>query len=154
MPVISLDPIAGQPLAERPEDRNAARDRGLEVDRHAPARRFGEQLAPFEGHERLVGGHHVLGPRQRFHDVGVQRRLNSADELDDDLDLRVLRERRPGCRSAGKALDALPRVRVRVANQGLFDRDRAAESPFDLSLVLLQDANNPGPHVASSRAAR
>ena len=83
-----LDAVGGEALAQRLDDRDAAGHRRLEGDHHALLLRGGEDLVAVHGEQRLVGGDHVLavgdGLQHQFLGDAV-----AADQLDDDVDLRV-----------------------------------------------------------------
>ncbi len=59
--------VGGKPLAQRLEDRDAARDRGLEGERHALVLGEPRQRRAVMSDERLVGGDDMLA-------VGAARR--------------------------------------------------------------------------------
>ena len=63
MPAIHSMRFAGEALAQRLDDRDAAGDRGLEGHHHALLLRGGEDLVAVRGEQRLVGGDHVLAVR-------------------------------------------------------------------------------------------
>ena len=60
-----LDAIAGEPLAQHADDRDAAAHRGLVVDVDAGAPRRREHLGAVLGEQRLVRGDDVLAGRDR-----------------------------------------------------------------------------------------
>ena len=88
-----LDVVGRQPLAQRLDDRDPPRNRGLECYRHALVLRSGEDLIAMQGDQRLVGRDHVLAVRDRLHDQFAGRRI-AADQLDDDIDFRIVDHRK------------------------------------------------------------
>ena len=69
------DAVAGQALAQRLDDRDAAGHRRLEGQRHAGALGRRGQLGAVHRQQRLVGGHHRLAGRQRRLDQRPRRPL-------------------------------------------------------------------------------
>ena len=83
------DPVAGQALAQGLDDRDAARDRGLEADRHPLRLGQAGELGAVPGEQRLVGGHHRLAGPERRPAERQRRAALAADQLDHQIDLRV-----------------------------------------------------------------
>ena len=117
----------------------------LEVDRHTAPRRLGKQLAAVLRDQGLVRRDHVLAPLQRVHHPR-ERRLDPADHLDDDPDLRIVQH---VPRIGGEQLRVERRVALpgRIPHEDLFDHDLRAEAPLDVVLILLQDAHNAAADV-------
>ena len=86
-----FDAVAGQALADRLDDRDAAGDRRLEGDHHPGRAGGGEDLVAVPGDQRLVGGHQVLAVGQRPQRQAA-RRLVAAHQLDDDRDLGIVHD--------------------------------------------------------------
>ena len=88
-----FDAVGGQPFAQRLDDRHATGDGALERHHHALRVRRGEDLVAVLREERLVGGDDVLAMGDR---VEHQRacRLDAADELADDVDVRIAHDDR------------------------------------------------------------
>ena len=154
------DAVAGEPLAQGLDDRDAAGDGGLEGDHDAAALRRLEDLVAVQGDEGLVGGDDVLAALDRGQHQ-LARRIGAADELDDDVDRGVLDER---ARVAvhGDALGrAGPRPRG-VAHRRAHHLDGAARAAGDLVGVATQhrhgaaadraEAEQADPHGAHQRA--
>ena len=80
------DLLAGQRLAERPDDRDGAGHRRLVEQVHARGGGHLGQLRAGGGQERLVGGDHRLAVAQGRLDQLV-RRVEPADDLDHDVDV-------------------------------------------------------------------
>ena len=80
------DPVAGQRLAQRPQDRDRPGDRGLVVEVDAVLVGRVEQRRAVLGEQRLVGGDDRGAGLQRGQDQRAGR-LDAADDLDDDVDV-------------------------------------------------------------------
>ena len=129
-----FDMVGRQALAHRLDDRDAAGHRRLEAHHHPPLARGGEDLVAVAGDQGLVGGHHVLavgdGPEHQFKRRGV-----AADQLDDDLDLRVVHHREGVVADTPDLLDAGDAVALVIARGGVGDLDAAAGPPRDLPRI-------------------
>ena len=80
-----LDPVPGQPFAQRLDDRDPAGHRGLERHHHpVPVRGLEDRVAVHRD-EGLVRGHHVLAAFDGFEDEPAGG-IGAADELDDHVD--------------------------------------------------------------------
>ena len=137
-----LDPVGGEPFAQRLDDRDAARDRALERDHHALRVRGGEDLVAVSRQQRLVGRHHMLVVGDGLQDERA-RRLDAADQLDHDVDVRM-REHRPCvCRQGDARCPAgdLARAFLRLFGDPC-DADRTPRTAGDLLLVPAQ--HGPG----------
>ena len=78
-------------MLQRLDDGDAAADAGLEAHFQVLLARQAHDLFAVRCHKRLVGGDHVLAGVQRTqHDVA--RNGGAADELDDDVDFRVVQD--------------------------------------------------------------
>ena len=113
MPRTAWMVFAARSVGERPQDGDAARHRGLEPERDTrlterPPRARDQQArgAPCCRSRRAC--------RRRWRHAPGHRRRGAADELDDDIDVRVVR-RPPGHRSPGPS---------RAATGRASDRDR------------------------------
>ena len=73
-------------LAQRPHERDAARDRSLEEQIDAGSFRRLEELLAEVREQLLVRGHHRLARLQRGRASSDARGLDAADDLDDDVD--------------------------------------------------------------------
>ena len=97
-----------------------------------------------DGDERLVSGDHVLAVLDGAQDQRP-RRLEPADELDDDPHLGVVDHRR---RVLGEH-DAVEREVARlveIADAGAGDLDGTPGAAADLVLIAAQDAQGPAAH--------
>ena len=90
--VDAADLVGGQRFAHGLDDRDAAGDRRLEVERDAVLLGQPRQLGAVLGQQRLVGGDDVLAGAQRGLDGGFGRAVVAADQLDEDVDGRIGRE--------------------------------------------------------------
>ena len=147
-----LDPVGGEAFAQRLDDRNAAGDRALERDHHALRVRRGEDLVAVAGEQRLVRGDHVLAVGDRLQDER-SRRLDAADQLDDDVDVGV----REHDRGIGGEVDAgrTARQLARALDRALGDPgdpDRPPRAPRDLALRCgAAPSTGPVPTVPTPR---
>ena len=91
------DVLAGQRLAQRAHDRDAAGHRRLEQQVDPGRLGRGEQLGAVVGQQLLVGGDHRLAGLQRREDQ-LAGRLDAADHLDDHVDRRGRRPPLPASR--------------------------------------------------------
>ena len=83
-----LDPVPGEPFTQRLDDRDPAGHRGFERHHH-PACMCGlEDRIAVHRDERLVRGDHVLAAFDGIEDEPASW-VGAADELDDDLDVRI-----------------------------------------------------------------
>jgi hypothetical protein len=112
---------------------------------HAARLRRLEQLGAVLRQQLLVGGHHVLaGPEGA--ELEVERRASPSDELDDDLDLRVLEDVLDPRRQE-RAIK-LRVAEARVLLQDAPERDLLAGRQRDVLGVLLEQLAHAGPHRA------
>ena len=84
--------VAGQALAQRLDDGNAAADRRLERQRCAAALGEPRQFEPMRGEHRLVGGDDGQAARQGRHDGLVSDPVRAADQFDEHVDFAVGRQ--------------------------------------------------------------
>ena len=92
MPCSDEDLVGGQALRQGGDDRDAAGDAGLEGDGPAVPPGGVEDLGAVRGEQRLVGGDDVLaGGEQVEH--GLPGPVGAADDLDGDVDRRVVEDR-------------------------------------------------------------
>ena len=89
----ALDRIAGETLAQRLDDRDAAGDRGLEGERDVLVFRQFRQRQPVLGEQRLVRGDDVLACRERRFHRGARGALIAAHQLDENVDVGRVRQR-------------------------------------------------------------
>ena len=88
-----LGVIARETLAQHADDRNAAADRGTEIDVDVVGLRRLENLLAVLGEQLLVRRHNTLLRVERIQDK-LLRNARAADRFDDDLNLRVGDRRR------------------------------------------------------------
>ena len=87
MPKTRRDRIAGQRLAHRLDDRDAAGHRRLVIEQHAVLLGdLGERDAVL-GQQRLVGGDDMLAGFERGLDRRARRAFLAADQLDEHVDV-------------------------------------------------------------------
>jgi hypothetical protein len=144
-----LDAIGRQAFAQRLDDRNAAAHRRLEGHHHAHLARRIEDLVAVHRQQGLVGRDDVLVMGDGIEHQRA-RRLVAADQLDDDIDLRV----------AHHVLQPVGQ-RYLLADQGVClgqaahadhrDLDPAPGAPADHLLVALQDLERTPAHHSQAQ---
>ena len=137
------DPVAGQRLAQRAEDRDRPGDGGLVVE-VAPGLLGGvEERRPVLGEQRLVGGDDARAVLQRGEDQRAGR-LDAADDLDDDVD--VARATRPAASvvSSPRA-PSTSRLRVEAAHGDPDQLDGRPDAGLEVAGLLLQEAHHLEP---------
>ena len=92
-PVDAVDRIAGETLAQRLDDGNAAGDRRLERQRDVLLLGERREFEAMRGEQRLVRGDDGLAMRQRRFDADPRRTLGAADQLDEKVDVGRSRQR-------------------------------------------------------------
>jgi hypothetical protein len=129
MPAIQLDPIGGQPFAQRLDDRNASCHRGLKRHHDAFGARGLEDFVAVSSQQRLVGRDHMLAivrslPAPTYGPASVPpinsttmsmsgRRTSSAPRCRSASTRRRSRAPRPASRAA-TAATSMPRPARRV----------------------------------------
>ena len=134
----ALDAVAGEALAQRPDDRDRPADGGLVVELGADLLGGGEQLGAVRGEQRLVAGDDVGTGVQRLQDVGAGR-LDAAHELDHDVGA----EDEPlgvGREQLARQVDAA--LRVDVAHGDADEVEAGADAVRELLPVLEQRARD------------
>ena len=131
-----LDAVPGQPFAQRLDDRDAAGHRGFERHHHAAGVGGLEDGIAVRRDEGLVRGDHVLAATNRLEDEPAGR-VGAADELDDDVDVRIAHDlaRVGGERDAVGGADAR---QIERPDRGPRDHDVAAGPARDLLSVAPQ----------------
>ena len=132
--------VAVERFTQRFDDRDAAGNRGLEIERHALAFRERRKLVTMSGKERLIGGHHRLAGRKRGLDRAFGWIAGPADHLDQHIDGGIGGERY-GIREPAEFLKidvALLASRTRADRDDL-DRPTAARREFFMPLVQEAD---------------
>ena len=136
-----VNDVAVEALAQRLDDRNAAADRGLEIERDALA--FGErgELLTVAREQRLVGGDHRLAGSERGLHRALGRIAGAADQLDEHVDRRIARQRhRIGEPAKFLQIDvALLAARARADRN---DLDGAAAARHKLVAAVLQETHH------------
>jgi len=146
-----LDAIGREPLAQRLDDGNAARHRGLEAHHHAFFLRRCKNLVAVRGQQRLVGGDHVLAVRDGLQNEFLGDGI-AADQFDHDIDVRV-RDHAVGIGGQARlaAGDFLRPCLVLVRHRG--DHDAAAGAAGDFLLVARQHVPGAAAHGANAQQA-
>jgi len=135
-----FDAVGGQALAQCLDDGDAAGHRRFEGDHDTLLLGSGENLGAMHGEQRLVGGDHVLAVGDGLHDHVLGHAV-AADQLDDDVDFRVIDQREgvvgnPG----GAAGDLFGGFDIAVGDGR--DADRPAGAARDFLRVTVK--NGPG----------
>ncbi len=153
MPAIHSIRLAVSPSRSALMIGNAAGDRTLERDHHALRVRGGEDLVAVPREQRLVRGDDVLAVGDRLQDERA-RGLDAADQLDDDVDVRV-GEHDGGVVGQVDVGDAARRL-ARAVERALGDPgdpDRPSGAARDLLLVPPQHRPRAQPDRAQSEQA-
>ena len=139
------NPVAHETLAQGLDNRNAPGHAGFVIKIGPMLARRGEQLLAVRGNQRLVGRDHRLAQPERCQDHGLGKR-RSADQLDDGVDPRVLRDAGPiGGHQRGR-----DRIRARLV-QGLDGDFAQADAEADAGF---QQGAVPAPVVINTAAHR
>ena len=133
-----LDVVGGQPLAQRLDDGNAADDGGLEGHHDATRLRGAEDLVAVHRDQRLVGGDHVLAVGDGAQHQLARRRI-AADELDDDVHVRIIDDGKGVVADAPDVVEPANALRVVLARGGMRNADAAPGTARDLRGVAGQD---------------
>ena len=83
--------VGDERVLHRIDDGDAAAHAGLERDLSTSLLGRTHDLLAVRGHERLVGRDHVLARAQRA-EHHIARHCGAADELDDDVDVRIVQD--------------------------------------------------------------
>ncbi len=142
------DRVAGQRLAQRPQDRDRTGDRGLVVEVAAGLLGGLEEGRAVLGEQRLVGGDHAGAVLERGQDERPGR-LDAADHLDDQVDV-VARDqgRRVGGEQPFGHLDLARRVEP--AHGDADQVDRRAHARGQVAGLLLEQPHHLGAHRAAA----
>ncbi len=90
--VDALDLVGRKRLAQHLDDRNAARDGSLEIERHPALFRQTRQFQPVLGEQRLVGGNDVLSGLECGLDRGTRDAFVAADQLNEAINPGIGRQ--------------------------------------------------------------
>ena len=137
-----MHPVAGEAVAQRPDDRDGAADGRLVVQLRADLLGDREQLGAVGREQRLVGGDDVGAGVHRELEV-LAGRLEAADQLDDDVgaeDQRLGVGREQMLRDVGGAL------RLQVAHRDAHQLEPGADAAGELVAVLEQQGRHLGAH--------
>ena len=141
-----FDAVGGEAFAQGLDDRDAAGDRAFERDHHALGLRRRENFVAVGREQRLVRGDHMLAVGDRLQHQ-LARDAIAADQLDHDVDRRVV-DHFPGVGGdCGPVSDQLPRPRE-ILVRDLDDADAAPGAALDFLLVAREHV----PGAAADRA--
>ena len=135
--------VAIERLAQHLDDGDRRAHGCLEAQLHAGLRRGREEVGALARDELLVRGHDRLAGAEQLADVAA-RRLEPAHHLRDDVDRRVVADRREVGRQHAVGGRERPLL-VRVANERANDAQPVAGRALDLVAAL-------GEHAADRRA--
>ena len=152
------DGVAGEPLGQRLDHRDAAGDRGLEAQRDAAGLGGGGELGAVAGEHRLVGGDEVLAAGERRLGGGLGRAVLAADRLDDEVDVRrggrARRDRPPRRRPTRSTPRSRWRERAEIAAISTGRPARAAmASPWAWTILTTPAPTVPRPARPMRRGA-
>ncbi|OQA31355.1 MAG: hypothetical protein BWY57_02394 [Betaproteobacteria bacterium ADurb.Bin341] len=149
--VDALDLIAGEPLAQHADDRDAAAHARAEIEVHAVLFCSAENLLAALGQQLLVGRDHGFARVQRGQHQGLGH-AGSADQLHDNLDAGVVDDRhRVGRQQRG--LDRHAAVRRDVDVRDTLEHDLHAQPLRHHLAVALQAVRDTRAHGPESDKA-
>ena len=122
--------------------------RRLVLHLHPLCRGSGVNLGAVQGQERLVGGDHMLARGNGLQNKGAGR-LVAADQLDDDVDLRVVED---VVRTGGEdgRINRHSPVAGDIQVGDAAERDAGAHLVADNGAVVPEQFHHPGPDVAET----
>ncbi len=133
--------VADEALAQRLDDRDAAGDRGFEIERNMVALGERGERVTVPGEQRLVGRDDRFARRERRFDGGLGRIALPAHQLDEDVDLPIARERdRIGDPTQPRRVDAA--ILAPVARHGRRDLDGAPATHCQGFALAFDQAHN------------
>ena len=137
------DVVRAEPFAQRLQDRNAARHRGLEAERDALVLGETRERGAVMGQQGLIGGDDVLAVLQRGGDDPTRHPVAAADQLDHDIDTGQSghRHRILVPRHAGKVDAAGPRA---VARRYRGELERPPGMALQQGGIAPQQRHRPG----------
>ena len=135
-----FDAVGGQAFAQRLDDRDATGHRRFEGDHDALLLGGGENLGAMHGEQRLVGRDHMLAIGDGLHDHFLGHAV-ATDQFDDDVDFRIIDQRKGVVGHAGGATGDLSGQFHILVGHGR-DANRTAGATGNFFLVALE--NGPG----------
>src|ERR671937_190362 len=145
--------IAGQPLAQRFDDRDGAADRSLEVECHAVLLGDGGQRDAMPGEQRFVGGHDRFLGCERRRDRRFRRIALSAHQLHEHVDLAIGRQRQGIADPAQLLAPDIARLAAR-ARADRHDLDGAAATGGERIALALDQSGDARPDRAQTGNAK
>ena len=147
----AADRLAGERLAQRPHQRDAAGDRCLEQEVASRGVGRAEDLGTDVREQLLVRGDNRLAVLECREDQ-LARRLDAADDLDDEVDRRILDDFRgvAGEQALGDRHGALTR---QVAHGDTCDLEAQARASLDGSRALFDEPDERAADVATTEDA-
>ena len=138
-----VDTVGCQAFANGLDHRDTARNSGFKGDNHALFTRFGKNFIAVHSDQRLVGGNHVLAVFDGFEHQVLGQGV-TADQLDNDIDLRVVHQLKHivGDANTGRVVLRLGRAN---GNLGNFNTAPCAPGNFlGISLEYIQRTATDG----------
>jgi hypothetical protein len=135
-----FDAVGGQAFTQRLDDGDATGHGRFEGDHHALLLGRGEDFGAMHGEQRLVGGNDMLAIGDGLHDHFLGHAI-AADQLDDDVDFRVIDQRKSVVGNSGSATGhQFGQLDIFVGHGSNLDRTSGAAGNF-LRVAL---ENSPG----------
>jgi hypothetical protein len=148
--VDALQPVAGETFSQPLDDRDAARDGGLECENESALLGPRSEPRPVMRHQCLVRRHDVLA----MIEGGVEHlpcdAVGAADQLDDDVDLGIGRHRRGVLVPAHRREVGAP-IAPAIACRDRADDDAAASALSQQVGLSVQQLEDAGPNSAETR---
>src|SRR5450756_2231898 len=146
------DAIAREARAERSQNRNPSRDRGLDAEARAFLARERLQLGSVPSEQHLVRRHDTLARVQRGADEAV-RGLDSAEQLDDEVHAWVCRDGSEVVRPAHAGPEAGIAPSVRIAARDGHERETDAAPGVEIGRLPREEARERPAHRAEADQA-
>src|SRR5262249_55571690 len=135
--------VAGEPLAQGLHHRDGAADRRLEIERRVALLGEPGEREAVAREQRLVGGDNGLSRRERRLDRGLGGIARPADQLDEDVDVRIGRERHRIVHPFELAQVDRPLLRLRARRHG-HHLDFAAAARRERAALAVDELDHRG----------
>jgi hypothetical protein len=147
-----VDPLAGERLLQRVDERDAAADRRLVVQVHPGRVGCVEQLLPERGEQLLVGGHDALAVGDRVQEQ-TSGRLDASHHLHDDVHVGIGHDRARVGRQQDLGACRDVAFLAQVADGDGDQVDLGADALLDLGAVGSKDPQHRRPDDAAPELA-
>ncbi len=150
--VDAQDAVRRRAVTQRLDDRDAASDRRLILERNPLRLRQRGEVEAVVGKHRFVRGNERLAAFERRPRQYERRAVAAADHLDDDIDI-VARAQLSRVVDPRRTAEIDPPVAPAVARRHGGDDNRAVGAPLDEAGVRLEESNDPGADRPEARQA-